>query len=165
VREQAWITIRAWIQALYSLNTYFTARYGPSRASGHFWLAREPQIREGHMAVKVLAWRYDHIGDCNRYGNCVDHPYYERPTLDELARFPDRLPDAASALQSVPSDVVTLNGEPEGEASSGYETLRTRADYLRAALGEAIHRIQRGHPEDVEEILESAGSAYDRGFE
>jgi hypothetical protein len=33
------------------------------------------------MAVKALAWRYDHVGDCNRYGNCVDHPYYERPTM------------------------------------------------------------------------------------
>jgi hypothetical protein len=117
------------------------------------------------MAVRVLAWRYDHVGDCNRYGNCVDHPYYERPTLDELALFPGRLPDGAAALQSVPSDVVTLNGQPENPTTSGYESLRTRADYLRAALGEAIHRIQRGHPEDVEEILESAGSAYDRGFE
>ncbi len=117
------------------------------------------------MAVKVLAWRYDHVGDCNRYGNCIDHPYYERPTLDELAQFPDRLPDSATALQSVPSDVVTLNGQPENPTTSGYESLRTRADYLRAALDEAIHRIQRGHPEDVEEILESAGSAYDRGFE
>jgi len=117
------------------------------------------------MAVKVLAWRYDHVGDCNRYGNCVDHPYYERPTLDELAQFPDRLPDSATALQSVPSDVVTLNGQPGNPTTSGYGSLRARADYLRAALGEAIHRIQRGHPEDVEEILESAGSAYDRRFE
>ncbi len=33
------------------------------------------------MAVKVLAWRFDHVGDCNRYGNCVDHPFYERPTI------------------------------------------------------------------------------------
>ena len=69
------------------------------------------------------------------------------------------------ALQSVPSYVVTLNGEPEESTISGYESLRTRADHLRAALGEAIHRIQRGHTEDVEEILESAGSAYDRRFE
>ena len=117
------------------------------------------------MAVRVLAWRYDHVGDCHRYGNCVDHPYYERPTLDELKLFPDRLPDGAAALQSVPSDVVTLNGVPEESSASGYETLRRRADVLRAALGEAIHRIQRGHPQEVEEILESAGSAYDRGFE
>jgi hypothetical protein len=117
------------------------------------------------MAVRVLAWRYDHVGDCNRYGNCVDHPYYERPTLDELGQFPGRLPDGVAALQSVPSDVVPLNGQPEDATTSGYESLRTRSDYLRAALGGAIHRIQRGHSEDVEEILESAGSAYDRGFE
>ncbi|MDA1258977.1 MAG: hypothetical protein O3C10_14235 [Chloroflexi bacterium] len=91
-----------------------------------------------------------------------NHPYYERPTFDDLKQFPDRLPDGAAALQSVPSDVVTLNGAPEEPTASGYDTLRARADNLRAALGEAIHRIQRGHPEDVEEILESAGSAYDR---
>lgn len=117
------------------------------------------------MTVRVLAWRYDHVGDCNRYGNCVDHPFYERPTLDELKLFPERLPGGAAALQSVPSDVVTFNGVPEAPVVSGYETLRRRADVLRAALGEAIHRIQRGHAEDVEGILESAVSAYDRGFE
>ena len=69
-------------------------------------------------------------------------------------------------LKSYPLlEVVTLNGVPEQASASGYETLRRRADILRAALGEAIHRIQRGHPEEVEGILESAVSAYDRGFE
>lgn len=114
------------------------------------------------MAVSVLAWRYDHANDCNRYGNCTSHPFYERPTLTELEAFPGRLPDGAIALVSVPSDVVTANGLPEEASGSGYHELRGRADGLRAAVGEALHRINRGHMEEGLQILDTAASAYDR---
>lgn len=116
------------------------------------------------MAAKVLAWRYDHVGDCNRYGNCVVHPFFERPTLDELSRYPDRLPNGSIGLQYVPSDVITVNGLPETESESGFEELRHRASILRAAAGEALHRIQRGHADEVVRILDSAISDFDRGW-
>jgi len=111
----------------------------------------------------VLAWRFNHIGDCNRYGNCVDHPYFERPTLKELEAYPDRLPNGAGALVYVASDAVTLDGEPEDRSDTAYQELRARSDDLRAAVGEAIHQFHRNHSERVETILDSAASSYDRG--
>ncbi len=114
------------------------------------------------MAVKVLVWRFDHIGDCNRYGNCVEHPYYERPTMTELESYPDRLPNGANSLQHVPADMVTSDGTYEPEQGSGYDLLRARSNVLRAAVGEAIHQIHREHPERVLGILDSAISSFDR---
>jgi hypothetical protein len=116
------------------------------------------------MAVRVLAWRYDHVGDCNRYGNCVVHPFFERPTLEELAIYPDRLPNGSTGLQYVPSDAVTLKGIPEDESGTAFEELRRRASILRAAAGEALHRAQRGHAHEVEQVLGSAISEYDRAW-
>ena len=115
------------------------------------------------MTVQVLAWRFDHIGDCNRYGNCVEHPYFERPTIAELEHFPQRMPNGAVSLLYVPSDVVTANGAPADESESGYHILRQRTDDLRAAVGDAVHQLHRGHPERVPAILDSAISTFDRG--
>ncbi|GEM_PF-1043995 len=114
------------------------------------------------MAVNVLAWRYDHVGDCNRYGNCVVHPYFERPALDELVRYPGQLPNGSAGLFYVPSEAVTVNGRPESEAGAAFDTMRQNASVLRAAVGEALHRIQRGHAHEVEQILESAATDFDR---
>jgi hypothetical protein len=114
------------------------------------------------MAVKVLAWRFDHVGDCNRYGNCVVHPYFERPTIAELVDYPARLPNESAGLQYVPSDVVTEGGRPEPESQPGLDVLRERANILRAAVGEALHRIQRGHGHEAELILDRAITDFDR---
>lgn len=116
------------------------------------------------MAVKVLAWRFDHVGDCNRYGNCVVHPYFERPEIEELAEYPRRLPNGSTGLQYVPSDAITVNGQPEPESRSAFEEVRQRASILRAAAGEALHRIQRGHGHEVAQILDSAISDFDRAW-
>ncbi len=114
------------------------------------------------MAVKVLAWRYDHVADCNRYGNCVDHPFFERPSLQELAEYPGRLPNGSTGLQYVPSDVVTAKGVPEPETESGFEEMRRKVSVLRAAAADALHRMQRGHAHEVEQILGSAITDFDR---
>ena len=114
------------------------------------------------MAAKVLVWRFDHIGDCNRYGNCVDHPYYERPTMAELESYPDRLPNGANSLLHVGDDMVTSDGTYEQDQESGYELLRERSNVLWAAVGEAIHQLHHEHPERVLEIVDSAISGFDR---
>ncbi len=120
-------------------------------------------MTERDTAARVLAWSFDHIGDCNRYGNCVEHPYFERPTIEELELYPRRMPNGAVSLRYVPADVVTLDGAPEDPPESGYHALRHRANDLRAAVGEAVHQLHRDRPDRVPAILDSAISTYDRG--
>ena len=113
------------------------------------------------MAVQVLAWRYDHVGDCNRYGNCVDHPFFERPALDELVAYPNELPNGAALLQYVPSDAISADGNAS-ENSSAFEDMRRHAAVLRAAAGDALHQVQRGRVEESVQILENAITDFDR---
>lgn len=112
--------------------------------------------------INVPAWRFDHVGDCNRYGNCVDHPYFEQPTLAELVEYPARLPNGATALLLVPLDALSRDGSIDGEAQSAFQQIRRHAVPLRAAVGEALHRAQRGRPNEVERILHEAVNQFDR---
>ena len=113
--------------------------------------------------IELLAWCFDQVRDCNRYGNCVEHPYFERPTIAELEVYPQRMPNGAASLRRVPFDVVTIDGAPENGSESGYNILRERSDVLRAAVGEAVHQLHRNHPERVPDILDTAISNFDRG--
>jgi hypothetical protein len=128
-------------------------------------MAEAPTISNSDHAPAgtVLAWWFNHIGDCNRYGNCVDHPYFERPTLAELEVYPDKMPNGTGSLNYVPLDAVTSDGKTESDTGTAYQELRDRSDDLRAAVGDAIHQYHRSHPERVEAILDSAASAFDRG--
>ncbi|MDA0233022.1 MAG: hypothetical protein O3C69_06020 [Chloroflexi bacterium] len=56
--------------------------------------------------AKVLAWRLDHAGDCNRYENCVEHPYSELPGREGPVDYPGKLPDAIFGLESLPVDAA-----------------------------------------------------------
>ena len=112
--------------------------------------------------ISVLAWRFDHVGDCNRYGNCVDHPFFEKPTIEELVRYPERLPNGAAALVYVPHDALSRDGRADDEAQSAFHSLREHAVPLRAAVGEALHRFQRGHVDEAIRILEGALTEFDR---
>jgi len=114
--------------------------------------------------MQVLAWRFDHVGDCNRYGNCVDHPYFELPSREEMAAYPRILPSGAASLQPVPINALGTTDEIESESQRAFNDLRERASILRAAIGEALHKIQRGHPEQVVSILENAAADFDRAW-
>jgi hypothetical protein len=112
--------------------------------------------------MQVLAWRFDHVGDCNRYGNCVDHPYFELPTREEVAAYPGVLPSGSTGLQNVPIEALGQTGDLENEAQKTFNELRERASILRAAIGEALHKIQRGRADEVVGILENAAADFDR---
>jgi hypothetical protein len=115
--------------------------------------------------MQLLAWRFDHTGDCNRYGNCVDHPYFELPTREEMVRYPADIPPGSAGLQYVPLEAVTTNGAVELESQAAFAELRQRAEILRAAVGEALHRVQRGHPGEVVTILGNAIVDFDKVWE
>ncbi len=112
--------------------------------------------------MKVLAWRFDHSGDCNRYGNCVDHPYFELPKREELVNYPATLPVGAFGLEYVPLDAVTDSGELVQESQQAFNQLREHAEALRASVGEALHSIQRERHHEVIEILSAATENFDR---
>ncbi len=120
-------------------------------------------MTERDAAVQVLALSFDHVGDCNRYGNCVEHPYFERPTVKELELYSQRMPEQANSLRYVPHDVIARDENSKSSPESGYHSLRTKSNDLRAAVGEAVHQPHRGHSERVPEILDSAISTFDRG--
>ncbi len=112
--------------------------------------------------MKVLAWRFDHVGDCNRYGNCVDHPYFELPEREELVDYPETLPAGCVGLQYVSLETVSGEGEAETESQQAFRQLRERSEVLRASVGEALHSIQRNRLHEVEKILDDAVTDFDR---
>ncbi len=112
--------------------------------------------------MKVLAWRFDHVGDCNRYGNCTDHPYFELPRREELVSYPETLPGGSIGLEYVPLDALSDAEGISGESSRAFEQLRRHSETLRASIGEALHSIQRGRVHEVEGILENASVDFDR---
>jgi hypothetical protein len=114
--------------------------------------------------MKVLAWRFDHVGDCNRYGNCVDHPYFELPAREELVEYPATLPSGVTGLEYVPLDAVTDSGALAGESQQAFDELRRKAETLRASVGEALHSIQRDRVHEVVPILDAAVEDFDRAW-
>lgn len=112
--------------------------------------------------MKVLAWRFDHTGDCNRYGNCVDHPYFELPKREELVDYPSTLPNGSFGLEYVPVDAVTDSTEIAKESQQAFAELRRHAESLRASVGEALHSIQRDRLSEVVAILDAAIQDFDR---
>ncbi len=112
--------------------------------------------------MKVLAWRFDHTGDCNRYGNCTDHPYFELPKREELVDYPAKVPSGSYALEYVPLEAVTESGEPVDDPQGAFTQLRQKAELLRASVGEALHSIQRNRMNEVVEILDTAVADFDR---
>ena len=114
--------------------------------------------------MKVLAWRFDHVGDCNRYGNCVDHPYFELPTREELVGYPATLPGGVTGLEYVPVEAVTDSGETADDSQAAFNQLRQKAESLRASVGEALHSIQRDRVHEVVPILDAAIEDFDRAW-
>ena len=112
--------------------------------------------------MKVLAWRFDHVGDCNRYGNCTDHPYFELPRREELVPYPETLPGGSVGLEYVPLDALSNAEGATSESTGAFEHLRRHSETLRASIGEALHSIQRGRIQEVESILENASLDFDR---
>ncbi len=112
--------------------------------------------------MKVLAWRFDHIGDCNRYGNCVDHPYFEPPRREELTDYPGSVPSGATSLEYVPVDAMSEPAEADRDSKLAFDQLRDAAGVLRASVGEALHSIQRERIHEVEKILDAAMTDFDR---
>lgn len=114
--------------------------------------------------MKVLAWRFDHTGDCNRYGNCVDHPYFELPRREELVDYPGALPAGATVLEYVPIDTITDSGALLEDSQQAFNQLRQKAETLRASVGEALHSIQRNRMHEVVPILDAAIEDFDRAW-
>ncbi len=114
------------------------------------------------QTVKILAWRFDHVGDCNRYGNCVDHPYFELPNREELIDYPQTLPSGCTGLEYVPADSVTSADGLTEDSLQAFAQLRNRSEGLRAAVGEALHSIQRNRMHEVSDILDAAVTDFDR---
>jgi hypothetical protein len=82
-----------------------------------------------------------------------------------MVRYPAIIPAGSAGLQYVPLEAVTANGAPETDSQAAFSELRRRAAILRAAVGEALHRVQRGHPAEVVTILGNAVTDFDKTWD